>query len=101
MTTHLIPATETKRTDWATVCGHAAVYILGAVFVGLIVVACEVVRLQRESINAMDRLNQRMNADSRLIQIAILTVDPERKSDIDQIIRDHQQGTAAGSPRTP
>ena len=88
-TEYQINATPATKTDWPAVRGEIGIYILAAVFTGLIVVGLQIVNLLQDSISAMGRVEQRMNADSRIIQIAIEQVDPERKPEIEAIEREY------------
>ena len=84
------PVTPTKdKRDWSAIRGEASVYVLALVVMGLIPIGVEVIDLLHKSIATMARVEQRMNADSRIIQIAIQQVDPERKRDIEAIEREY------------
>lgn len=65
--------------DWAVLRGELALYLLAAVFTGWSLIAIELVSSNRELTAETQRLNQRMNADARLIQLAIETADPDRQ----------------------
>ena len=66
-------------TDWAAIRGELSVYILAVVLAVFAIVAYDLTQAIREDIAEKQRLNQRLNADARLIQLAIETADPERQ----------------------
>jgi len=69
---------ETK-TDWAAIRGEASIYVLAAVVGVFALFAYDLTQAVREDIAEKKRLNDRLNADTRFIQLALKQVDPERQ----------------------
>ena len=65
--------------DWAAIRGEISIYLLVACVIALALIGADLTSAIREDIAEKRRLNQRLNADARLIQLAIETADPDRQ----------------------
>lgn len=82
---HCVPmkSNSPASRDWADLRGEIAVYAMVVAVAVLAVLAHDLTQAIREDIAEKKRLNQRLNADARLIQLAIETADPERRTERD------------------
>jgi hypothetical protein len=76
--------------DWAAIRGEVSIYVLAAVVGVFALFAYDLTQAVREDIAEKKRLNDRLNADTRFIQMVLKQVDPER-----------QPWTPVDNPRTP
>ena len=77
--TTTVASEQVQSRDWSALRGELAVYLLSAVFIGLCFIGHDTIESIRELTAESKRLNQRLNADARLIQLAVETADPERQ----------------------
>lgn len=81
--TTTVTSEHVQSRDWSALRGELAIYLLFTVFIGLFFIGHDIIESIRELTAESKRLNQRLNADARLIQLAVETADPERRERAD------------------